>query len=129
MATNGNPFASVDAGQPQQPSNGNPFAGVDATQPQQAEQPGFLQRAYEGSPIPSVLDAAKQSIADFVKGPDQATAAFNDMIGSLRDGKFSDAAHHAAKLLTGQENPFSGAAQSVISGIVKDAHQAGRDIQ
>jgi hypothetical protein len=127
MSAPGNPFATIDAGQ-QQASNGNPFAAVDATPTPQPEQPGFWSRAYEASPLPGVVDAAKQSIADFVKGPDQAVTAFNDMVGSLRSGNFSDAAHHAAKLLVGQENPFQDSARSVISGIVKDAHQSGRDM-
>jgi hypothetical protein len=128
MATNGNPFATIDAGQQQQPSNGNPFANVDAKPAQQPEQPGFLSRAYETSPLPGMLDAAKQSISDFVKTPDQATAAFNEMVGSLRQGNFSDAAHHAAKLLVGQENPFQDAAKSVVNNIVADAHKTGRQI-
>jgi hypothetical protein len=128
MGAPGNPFASLDAGQPQQTSNGNPFASVDAT-PATPEAPGFWQRAYEGSPIPGVLDAAKQSVTHFIEAPVQGEQTFHEMTDALNAGDYREAIGKAARLLVGSENPFRDAAKSVISGVVKDAHQAGRDIK
>ena len=98
-------------------------SGVHAQAQQQtpAAQPGFWSRAYEGSPLPGIGQAFRQSIADFVKGPDQATQAFTEMVGSLSQGNFADAAHHAAKLLTGSENPFQDAAKQVIKEYTTDS--------
>jgi hypothetical protein len=117
------PATTAPAAQPQGDIFDQVAAGAHTQQQQQtpAAQPGFLSRAYETSPLPGIFDAAKQSIADFVKGPDQAAQAFNEMIGSLSQGNFSDAAHHAAKLLTGSESPFQEAARSVIKEYTQNA--------
>jgi hypothetical protein len=125
------PTATAPAAQPQGDVFDQVASGVHS-QPQQqtpATQPGFLSRAYETSPLPGIFDAAKQSIADFVKGPDQAAQAFNEMIGSLSQGNFSDATHHAAKLLTGSENPFRDAARSVVKEYTQNALNNLKKIQ
>lgn len=127
------PFASLVQQQqtPAQPGDSDdPFAHiVQAVQPSSQDQPGFLSRAYETSPLPGVINAAKASASDFFNAPVQGEQNFHAMIDSLKTGDFRGAAGHAAQLLVGSENPFSDAAKSVISGITKDAHQAGRDIQ
>jgi hypothetical protein len=100
----------------------------DQRQQQPAEQPGFLSRAYETSPLPGIVDAAKGAISDFVNTPVQGEQDFHAMVDSLKSGNFREAAGHAAQLLVGDANPFQDAAKSVISGITKDAHQTGRDV-
>jgi hypothetical protein len=128
MATPGNPFATLDAGQPQQASNGNPFATLDTTPTPQPEQPGFWSRAYESSPLPGVLDAAKSAVTEFVNAPVQGEQTFHEMTDALKAGDFRGAVSKAAKLLVGSENPFQDAAKSVISGVVKDSRQTGRQM-
>ncbi len=127
------PFAGLVAQQqtPAQPGNADdPFAHiVQAVQPSSQEQPGFWSRAYEASPLPGVIDAAKGAVSDLVNTPVQGEQNFHAMVDSLKSGDFKGAAGHAAQLLVGDANPFQDAAKGVISGIVKDAHQAGRDIQ
>ncbi len=131
MATNPfeQPLPSEQAAQA--PTSGNPFdAPLQSEQQQQpAEQPGFLSRAYEASPLPGMIDAAKGAVSDFVNTPVQGEQNFHAMVDSLKSGNFREAAGHAAQLLVGDANPFQDAAKGVISGITKDAHQAGRDIQ
>jgi hypothetical protein len=112
----------------QQPDD--PFAHiVQAVQPSSQDQPGFWSRAYEASPLPAAIDAAKGAVSDFVNAPVQGEQTFHAMTDALRAGNFREAVGHAAQLLVGDANPFTDAAKSVISGITKDAHQAGRDIQ
>jgi len=131
MATNPfeQPLASEQA--KASPAAGNPFdqplPSEQSTAPQ--EQPGFLSRAYEASPLPGMWDAAKGAVSDFVNAPVQGEQNFHAMTDALRAGNFREAAGHAAQLLVGDANPFTDAAKSVISGLTKDAHQAGRDIQ
>jgi hypothetical protein len=86
------PFASI--AQPVQTSSAaqgasDPFASIAKPATGSSAAPGFIQRGWETSPGPGLISAAKESITDFVKGPDQATEAFNQMVGSLRDGDFS----------------------------------------
>jgi hypothetical protein len=85
MGAPDNPFASLaPQQQPAASDNGNPFSAIaTSARQQQAAQPGFLERAYSTSPLPGIFHAAQQSIADFVKGPDQANQAFQEMVGSL----------------------------------------------
>jgi len=117
------PQQQAPAAQPQGDVFDQVASGVHTQSQQQtpAAQPGFWSRAYEGSPLPGIGQAFRQSIADFVKGPDQATQAFTEMVGSLSQGNFADAAHHAAKLLTGSENPFQDAAKQVIKEYTTDS--------
>jgi hypothetical protein len=125
-------FDQVAAPQQQSaPAQGDVFdqaQAAPAEQGQPQEQPGFLSRAYETSPLPGIIDAAKGAISDFVNTPVQGEQNFHAMVDSLKTGNFRDAAGHAAQLLVGDANPFQDAAKSVISGIVKDAHQTGRDV-
>jgi hypothetical protein len=127
------PFASLVAQQQTaaQPGDADdPFAHlVQAVQPSTQGQPGFLSRAYEASPLPGMWDAAKGAVNDLVNAPVQGEQTFHEMTDALRAGDFRGAVGKAAKLLVGSETPFSDAAKSVIAGVTKDAHQAGRDIQ
>jgi hypothetical protein len=130
MATNPfeQPLPSEQARQTQ--ATGNPFdqpLASEQSAPPQA-QPGFLSRAYESSPLPGVIDAAKGAVTDFVNAPVQGEQTFHEMTDALKAGDFRGAVSKAAKLLVGSENPFQDAAKSVISGVVKDSHQSGRDM-
>jgi hypothetical protein len=119
------PFAGIDAQQQapaQQTSPDDPFAPVaQAVAPSQQDQPGFWSRAYETSPLPGVIDAAKNSVNHFIDAPDQHTADLHDMVTALSAGDLRGAASKAAKLLTGSETPFTDAAKSVVKLYVDDA--------
>jgi hypothetical protein len=119
------PFAGIAAQQQapaQQTSPDDPFAPIaQAVAPSQQDQPGFWSRAYETSPLPGMIDAAKNSVNHFIDAPDQHTADLHDMVTALSAGDLRGAAGKAAKLLTGSENPFSNAAQSVVKLYVDDA--------
>src|SRR5437868_14995865 len=106
MSAPDNPFASVQTSQPQQADNGNPFASVETTATQ-TEQPGFWSRAYEASPLPGAIDAAKSAVSDFINSPVQGEQTFHAMIDSLKAGDFRGATSHAAQSLRSSENPFS----------------------
>src|SRR6266699_3368612 len=88
------------ASQPTQQSpaqTGDVFDQVGQPQPDQqqqqpAEQPGFFSRAYETSPLPGIVDAAKGAISDFVNTPVQGEQNFHAMVDSLKSGNFCDAA-------------------------------------
>src|SRR6266481_851870 len=118
MATNPfeQPLASEQA--KATPTAGNPFdqpLSSEQSAAQPAEQPGFLSRAYETSPLPGIVDAAKGAISDFINTPVQGEQNFHSMVDSLKSGNFREAAGHAAQLLVGDANPFQDAAKSVIS--------------
>lgn len=124
------PFAGLVAQQQAPAQNSDdPFASVaQAVQPsQQQNQPGFLQRAYETSPIPGIVDAARGSVHDFANAPQQQANAFHAMTDSLGAGDWRGAANHAMSLLFGTANPFQDAAKGVINDYAKLAKTKAAD--
>ena len=122
------------APQPQQTaSQGDVFDQVDhpaATQeqPQQQEAPGFLQRAYETSPLPGIWDAVKGEYHHLANEPQQQADAVHGMVDAIGSGDWRGAANKAMTLLLGNENPFQNAAQSVIQTYVKHAAAKPADV-
>ncbi len=110
-STQGDVFDQVD----------NPAATPQ--QPQQQDQPGFLQRAWEGSPGPGIIDAAKGTFHDLANAPQQQADAVHNMVGSLKSGDLRGAANHAMALLFGSESPVSDAAKGVVKQYVQDAQK------
>ena len=126
MATN--PFEQpLQSEQAQQtPAAGNPFEQPlpsEQTTQQQPDQPGFLSRAYEGSPVPGILDAVKGTFHDLATAPQQQADALHNMVDSLHSGDLRGAANHAMSLLFGSESPVSDAAKSVVKQYVQDAQK------
>jgi len=130
MATNPfeQPLQSEQARQT--PTAGNPFDAPlqSEQQTQQQDQPGFLERAYETSPLPGIVDAARGTYHDLADAPQKQADAVHGMVDSIAGGDWRGAANHAMSLLLGSENPFQDAAKSVIQGYVKQASAKPADV-
>jgi hypothetical protein len=92
------------------------------------DQPGFLQRAYETSPLPGIVDAARGTYHDLADTPQKQADALHGVVDSIAGGDWRGAANHAMSLLFGSENPFQDAAKSVIQSYVKQAAAKPADV-
>jgi hypothetical protein len=103
---------------------GNPFDAplTSEQQPPQQDQPGFLQRAYETSPLPGIWDAAKGTFHQLADDTQKQADAIHGVVSSLNAGDMRGAANHAMTLLWG-DNPFQDVAKNVVKNYVNDAQQ------
>jgi hypothetical protein len=99
---------------------------TEQSQPQ--DQPGFLQRAYETSPLPGIVDAVRGTYHDLADTPQKQADALHGTVDSIAAGDWRGAANHAMSLLFGSENPFQDAAKSVIQSYVKQAAAKPADV-
>jgi hypothetical protein len=120
-------FDQVASQPTQQSATGDVFDQATAPQTTPAEQsqpqdqPGFLQRAYETSPLPGIVDAVRGTYHDLADTPQKQADALHGVVDSIAGGDWRGAANHAMSLLFGSENPFQDAAKSVIQSYVKQA--------